>query len=98
MPLQWRVSGIDITIFYGNAGKVGKQQNLPRATKSWFKENPDVKCPPKFRADAKAYKGSSGNAKQQKSKKKRERKIAAAAAAEVVDDDSCEMLASSSPN
>ncbi len=98
MPLQWRVSGIDITIFYGNAGKVGKQQNLPRVTKSWFEKNPDVKCPPKFRADAKAYKGSSGNAKQQKSKKKRERKIAAAAAAEVVDDDSCEMLASSSPN
>ena len=96
-PLNWWVNGINVTVFYGNIGKDEKQANIPRLTKSWFQDNPQAKCPPRFHKAAREFKGSSGNRKQQK--KKRERKVAAAAAAEDVDDDDdVEMLSSSSPN
>ena len=96
-PLIWRVNGINITVFYGNIGKAEKQANIPCVTKSWFKDNPQAKCPPSFKRSAKEFKGFSGNRKQQK--KKRKRKIAAAVAAEDVDDDNNDdELCSLSPN
>ena len=44
MPHEWKVSGIDITIFYGNVGKAEKQSYLPKLTWKWFKNNPNAKC------------------------------------------------------
>ena len=88
---------IIITVFYNNVGKTEKQANMPCLTKSWFQDNPQAKCPPRFQKAAREFKGSSGNRKQQK--KKRERKVAAAAAVEdVEDDDKCKMMSSLSPN
>ena len=47
-PLNWRVNGINITVFYGNVGKAEKQSYLPNLTKNLFQKNPQAKCPPKF--------------------------------------------------
>ena len=93
-PLNWKINGIKITVFYGNVGKMNEEgQFLPNATKEWFTKNKTKKCPQKFKDTAKDITGSSSY---QKNQRKRERKIAAAAAARGDVDDA--ELCSLSPN
>ena len=88
-PLDWKINSVNITLFYGN---VGKMNDLPNVMKEWFTKNKTKKCPQKFKDTAKAITGSSSYRKNQR---KRKRKIAAAAARDGGDDTE---LCSSLPN
>ena len=84
-PLNWKINGINITVFYGNVGKMDEEgQYLLKVTKEWFTKNQTRKCPQKFKDTAKEITGSSTYKKNQR---KRERKIAAASAARDGGDD-----------
>ena len=93
-PLDWRINGVNITLYYGNVDKMNAEDRvLPKVTKDWFNSNSTKKCPQKFKDTAKAITSSSSYKKTQK---KRQRKIAASAAARNGGDDA--ELCSSSPN
>ena len=78
-PLNWKINGINATVFYNSIGKVNDDGKfLPKVTKEWFTKHPNAKCRQKFKDTAKEVTSSS---KYRNLKKKRERKIAAAAAA-----------------
>ena len=93
-PLDWRINGVNITLFYGNIDKLNAEgQALPKVTKDWFKPRTINKCPKKFKDTAKTITSSSSY---KKNLKKRQRRIAAAAAARDGGDDA--ELCSLSPN
>ena len=93
-PLDWRINGVIITLFYGNLDKMNAEgRALPKATKDWFNSNSTKKCSKKFKDTAKTITSSSSY---KKNLKKRQRRIAAAAAARDGGDDA--ELCSSPPN